>query len=76
MSLLKENTMATKKISKISDKLDKVNESFTINMYDNGFMIEIGGRKNDDWKTAKIMVPTIDELVVLIKEAADMERDS
>jgi hypothetical protein len=45
-------------------------------MYDNGFMIEIGGRKNDDWKTAKIMVPTIDELVVLIKEAADMERDS
>lgn len=68
--------MATKKISKISDKLDKVNESFTINMYDNGFMIEIGGRKNDDWKTAKIMVPTIDELVVLIKEAADMERDS
>jgi len=68
--------MATKKISKIADKLDKVNESFTINMYDNGFMIEIGGRKNDDWKTAKIMVPTIDELVVLIKEAADMERDS
>jgi hypothetical protein len=68
--------MATKKISKIADKLDKVNESFTVNMYDNGFMIEIGGRKNDDWKTAKIMVPTIDELVVLIKEAADMERDS
>ena len=68
--------MATKKISKIADKLDKVNESFTVNMYDNGFMIEIGGRKNDDWKTAKIMVPTIDELVVLIKEAVDMERDS
>jgi hypothetical protein len=68
--------MATKKISKIADKLDKVNESFTVNMYDNGFMLEIGGRKNDDWKNAKIMVPTIDELVVLIKEAADMDRDS
>ena len=67
--------MATKKISKLSDKLDKVNESFTINMYDNGFMIEVGGRKDDDWRTAKIMVPTIDELVVLIKEAAEMERD-
>lgn len=67
--------MATKKISKLSDKLDKVNESFTINMYDNGFMIEVGGRKDDDWSTAKIMVPTIDELVVLIKEAAEMERD-
>ena len=67
--------MATKKISKISDKLDKVNESFTINMYDNGFMIEVGGRKDDEWKSAKIMVPTVDELVVLIKEAAEMERD-
>ena len=67
--------MATKKISKLSDKLDKVNESFTINMYDNGFMIEVSGRKEDDWRTAKIMVPTIDELVVLIKEAAEMERD-
>jgi hypothetical protein len=68
--------MATKKISKIADKLDKVNESFTINMYDNGFMIEVGGRKDDEWKTAKIMVPTIDELVVLIKEAAEMDRDN
>jgi len=67
--------MATKKITKLSDKLDKVNESFTVNMYDNGFMIEVGGRKDDDWRTAKIMVPTIDELVVLIKEAAEMERD-
>ena len=67
--------MATKKISKLSDKLDKVNESFTINMYDNGFMIEVGGRKDDDWRTAKIMVPTVEELIVLIKEAAEMERD-
>jgi hypothetical protein len=67
--------MATKKISKLSDKLDKVNESFTINMYDNGFMIEVGGRKDDDWKTAKIMVPTVEELIALIKEAAEMERD-
>ena len=67
--------MATNKISKLSDKLDKVNESFTINMYDNGFMIEVGGRKDDDWKTAKIMVPTVEELVVLIKEAVEMERD-
>jgi hypothetical protein len=68
--------MATKKISKIADKLDKVNESFTVNMYDNGFMLEIGGRKNDDWKTAKIMVPTIEDLVVLIKEASELDRDN
>jgi len=70
--------MATKKtiaVNKISDKLDKVNESYTINMYDNGFMFEIGGRKDDDWKTAKIMVQTVEQLVELIREAAEMERD-
>jgi hypothetical protein len=69
--------MAKKIVSTIGDKLSKVNESFTVNMYDNGFMLEIGGKdKNDDWKTAKIMVATVDDLVTLIKEAADMERDS
>ena len=70
--------MATKKsaVKKISDKLVKVNESFSVNMYDNGYMIEISGRKSeDDWGTAKIMVNTIDELVELIKEASEMERD-
>ena len=54
--------MATKKsaIKKISDKLIKVNESFSVNMYDNSYMIEISGRKSDDdWGTAKIMVSTI-----------------
>jgi hypothetical protein len=70
--------MATKKsaVKKISDKLVKVNESFTVNMYDNGYMIEIGGRKaDDDWGNAKILVSTIEELVELIKEASEMERD-
>jgi hypothetical protein len=70
--------MVTKKLTvkKISDKLIKVNESFTVNMYDNGYMIEIGGRiSEDDWGTAKIMVSTIDELVELIKEASEMKRD-
>lgn len=72
---MKEKQMA--KSIKISDKLVKVGESFTVNMYDNGFMVEITGRdKKEDWKTTKIMVSSIDELVSLIKEAAEMERDS
>ena len=63
-------------MTKVSDKLVKVNENFTVNMYDNGYMIEISGRKSDeDWGTAKIMVNTIEELVELIKEASEMERD-
>ena len=70
--------MATKKsaVKKISDKLSKVNDSFTINMYDNGYMLEIGGRdSSDDWRTAKITVGSIDELAELIKEASEMERE-
>jgi len=64
-------------MKKVSDKLSKVNESFTVNMYDNGFMVEIGGHnKKEEWATSKIMVCTFDELIVLIKEITEMERDS
>jgi len=56
-------------MSAITEKLSKANESFTINRYDNGFMIEVGGRDdNDDWKTAKVIVGTEDELIELIRE--------
>jgi hypothetical protein len=68
-------------VKTIADKLSKVNENFSVNMYDNGFMFEISGQglPNDDdeteWATVKIIVPTVEELVELIKEAAEMERD-
>ena len=61
---------------KLSSKLDKVNDSFSVNMYDNGYMFEMGGRNDDeDWVTAKIVCNNIDELVALIKEASEMPRD-
>ncbi len=64
------------KVTKISDKLSKVSDSFSVNMYDNGFMLEIGGRnKKDDWSSAKIMCNSVEELVTLINEAAGMERE-
>ena len=45
-------------------------------MYDNGFLIEVSGKcEDDDWRTAKIMVPTIDKLIELVREAAEMARD-
>ena len=60
---------------KINEKLSKVDESFTVNMYDNGYMFEISGRDtDDDWATAKIMCASIDEVLVLAKEASEMER--
>lgn len=61
---------------KISDKLVKVNESFSISRYDNGFLIEVSGRnKDEDYKTVKILVKTVDELVELVKETVTMEID-
>lgn len=60
----------------LNQKLAKVNDSFSINMYDNGFMLEISGRDdNGDWATAKVLCKDMDALFSLIKEAADMERD-
>ena len=68
--------MAKKQVKTISDKLSKVNENFTVNMYDNGFMIEVSGKDSEgEWKTAKIMIQTVDELLALVKEATEIERD-
>lgn len=62
---------------KVSDKLSKVNDSFNVYMYDNGFMVEIGGRdSNEEWATAKIMVHRVAELTAIVEEVAGMERDS
>lgn len=58
-------------------KLTKVNESITINRYDNGWMIEVSGRdKKEDWKTAKLMCNTEDEVVALIREWNSMDLDN
>ena len=56
------------------NKLVKVNESITVNRYDNGWMVEVGGRnKKDDWVTAKTLCNTEEELIALIKEWNTME---
>ena len=62
---------------KYLEKLNKVNESFTVNRYDNGFMIEVGGRDSEnDWKNCKILCTTSEELFAVIKEALAMEVDN
>ena len=62
---------------KLSDKLSKVNESITINRYDNGYMLDVGGRDNEnEWKSAKILCNTLDELLALISEYANLELDN
>ena len=70
--------MATvKTVSTLGDKLTKVNENFSVNMYDNGYMIEVSGRnKKGDYTTAKIMCSNVEQLAALVQEACTMERDS
>ena len=68
--------MIKKTISKIGEKLAKVNDSFTIHMYDNGYMIEVGGRdSNNEWKNAKILVQNLAQLNDLIAEISNLPKD-
>lgn len=59
------------------NKLVKVNESITINRYDNGWMVEVGGKdKNDDWKNTKIVCNTEEEVLAVVKEYNAMDLDN
>lgn len=61
---------------KIADKLRKVNDTYTISMYDNGYVFEISGKNaSDDWKSVKIVVNSVKELLQLVEEACSLERD-
>ena len=59
------------------NKLSKVNESITVNRYDNGFMVEVSGRDSEsDWKTAKVLCATEAEMLDVVKEWNTMEIDT
>ena len=61
---------------KIGSKISKRQDSFTVNIYDNGFMLEISGKdKKDDWKTAKVNCSTKEELFAYISELLDIPQD-
>ena len=64
-----------KQVKKISDKLSKVNDSLTINLYDNGYMVEVSGRGlDDDWTNVKILCVNLDEVNTLLKEANEIDK--
>ena len=59
------------------NKLSKVNENISINRYDNGWMVEIGGRDDEnDWKTTKTLCNTEDDVISLINEWTTLPLDS
>ena len=58
----------------IKNKLKKADDSLTLNKLDNGYMIEVSGRdEQDEWATAKIVILTLQEVVELLEEYVDME---
>lgn len=58
-------------------KLAKVNENISVNRYDNGWMVEVGGRDSDsEWKNAKILCNTEAEMIDVIKEWNTMDVDN
>ena len=58
-------------------KLSKVNESITINRYDNGFMVEVGGRDDEnDWKSAKVLCATEADMMAVVQEWISMDLDN
>ncbi len=60
----------------LTDKLTKCGDSLTVNMYDNGYMVEVSGRDDkDDYKSAKIMCTSLNEVYEVISDASQMPRD-
>lgn len=70
--------MATNKsVTKVTDKVTKVSEQFTVYMYDNGFMFEVNGRdKKGDYTCAKILCNSVEDVIKLVHEVTSLERDS
>jgi hypothetical protein len=60
----------------IKSKLNKVSDSYTINRYDNGFMVEVSGRNSEnDYKTSKVLCNTEEDLLTVIKQINALELD-
>jgi hypothetical protein len=58
------------------NKLVKVSESFTVNMYDNGYMVEVSGRnKSDDWVTCKVILKDVAELHSVVDQITQMPKE-
>jgi hypothetical protein len=60
---------------RVSDKLSKVNDTVTVNIYDNGFMVEISGRDHEnEWTQAKIVCADLDMVSAILQETVSMEK--
>lgn len=59
----------------MSKTLVKISDNFTVNMYDNGYMVDAAGRdENSNWVTTKYICKTEEELINYIKALTLIER--
>jgi hypothetical protein len=78
----KTKTVNTPQTSKFEENvtllqtLEKTNQGYEIQRYDNGFLLEVGGRDyNDDWISLKLVVNSEAELIDLIKVVHTLPKD-
>jgi hypothetical protein len=61
----------------ISEKVSKVQQGFSVTMFDSGFLFEITGlsvSNPEEWHLVRIAVPNQDALIALIAEATSLPR--
>lgn len=60
---------------KLSDKLVKVDDTFEVTQFDNGYKVEVRGEDNNEgWSTAQIIVFSSMEVKDLFDEYTSMEK--
>ena len=61
----------------IKEKIYKRDEDFRIYTYDNGYLIEVGGRNGDDeWVTAKVFAVGTQEVLDTVAGILEIEVNS
>jgi hypothetical protein len=56
----------------INSKIDRIENNLNIQFYDNGYVIEVSGHQNDEWKVLRLLCTTLEELNAKIAEARAM----
>lgn len=59
----------------LPSKFLSINESITINFYDNGFMLEVTGEdENDNWVCAKIIFTSLHDIFTLLEQFSTLKK--
>jgi hypothetical protein len=58
------------------NRIAKIGENFTVNMYDNGFMLEFNGLDAEgNYIQSKVMCSTVEDVLALVIAAVSMDKE-